>query len=112
MTRRRRPLAVTVVLMTYAPFVAVLSLVGYAFGWRFLLLGVSVPSVLWLRSRPKGSAPIAVGRARTGGGLIVFSLLGSIFAGVLFGGLGVIFGFVVGFALRLSEVPIARSRPG
>ena len=102
----------TVVLMTTAPFVAVLALVGYVFGWRFPLLGVSVPAFLWLRGRPQGYEAIPVGRARTGGELIVFSLLGSLFAGVLFGGLGVIFGLVVGFALRLGEVPITRSRTG
>jgi hypothetical protein len=44
--------------------------------------------------------------------LIAFSLLGSILGGVLLSGVGAIFGFAIGFVLRLSEVPITRSRTG
>jgi hypothetical protein len=54
----------------------------------------------------------SVGTGRTLAGLFALALLGSIVGGLLFGGLGAIFGAAVGFVARLSEIPITRTRHG
>jgi hypothetical protein len=101
-----------VLVLSYLPLVAMLAIVGYLFGWRFAGLGLGLLVFLWLRWRRTGHLPTVVGKIRTAFELIAFSLLGSILGGVLLSGVGAIFGFAIGFVLRLSEVPITRSRTG
>ena len=108
--RRPKPLTVTVLTMMYLPFVAVATLVGYAFGWRFPIAAVLLLLVLWLRGRRHGYRPRSAGRARTILKVIAFSLLGCVVGGLLLGPVGVLLGFVLGVTFRLSEIPITRVR--
>jgi hypothetical protein len=86
-----RPLSGVVVFLTYLPLVAVGALTGYAFTWKI---------------------PVTAGRIRTIAEVLLFGAAGSVVGGVMFGGLGVIYGFALGFAMRLAEVPVTRSRRG
>jgi integral membrane sensor domain MASE1 len=108
--RRPKPLTVTVLVMMYLPFVAVMAVVGYAFGWRFPVAAVVLLCVVWLRGRSRGYQPRSVGRVRTIVEVIAFSLLGCVVGGLLLGAFGVLLGFVFGVTLRLSEIPITRVR--
>src|SRR5438046_1196190 len=110
MSRPPKTLALIVIVMSYLPLVAVLALVGYAFGWRFPTVLLVFLGVSWYRARRSTSRPVPVGRFRTIAEVLVFSLAGSIFGGLLFGALGVFAGFMFGFAMRLAEVPITPSR--
>ena len=108
--RRPKPLTVTVPVMMYLPFVAVMAVVGYAFGWRFPVAAVVLLSVVWLRGRSRDYQPRSVGRVRTIVEVIAFSLLGCVVGGLLLGAFGVFLGFVFGVTFRLSEIPITRVR--
>ena len=108
--RPPKPLTVTVLMMMYLPFVAVATLVGYAFGWRFPIAAFVLLVVLWLRGRRRGERPRSAGRVRTILEVIAFSLLGCVVGGLLLGALGVLLGFVFGVTFRLSEIPITRPR--
>jgi hypothetical protein len=112
MAPRPKLLALVVVAMTYLPLVAVLALVGYAFGWKIPLVFLLPFAVVWVRGRRTGFRPTSEGRVRTTAELAAFSLLGSIVGGLLFGALGVFFGFCIGLMVRLSEVPVTRRRDG
>jgi hypothetical protein len=105
-----KPLTVTVLLMTYLPFVAVAAVVGYPFGWRFPVAVLVFLVVFWLRGRSRGYQPRSAGRVRTVVEVIAFSLLGCVVGGLLLGALGVLLGFVFGVTFRLSEIPITRVR--
>ena len=59
--RRPKLLTVTVLTMMYLPFVAVATLVGFAFGWRFPIAALLLV-VFWLRGRRRGYGPRSVGR--------------------------------------------------
>jgi hypothetical protein len=107
---RPKPLTVTVLLMTYLPFVAVAAVVGYPFGWRFPVAALVFLVVFWLRGRSRGYQPRSAGRVRTVVEVIAFSLLGCVVGGLLLGALGVLLGFVFGVTFRLSEIPITRVR--
>jgi hypothetical protein len=107
--RRPKPLTVTVLTMMYLPFVAVATLVGYAFGWRFPIGAFVLLVVFWLRGR-RGSRLRSAGRVRTILEVIAFSVLGCVVGGLLLGAVGVLLGFVFGVTFRLSEIPIAHVR--
>jgi hypothetical protein len=89
----------------YLPFAAVLALVGYAFTWKIPLAFALLIGFLLLRLRSNPSRR-AAGRARTIIELFACAFLVAVFAGVLFGGVGTLIGFAVGFSLRLGEIPI------
>ncbi|HXY82045.1 MAG TPA: hypothetical protein VEH55_11805 [Gaiellaceae bacterium] len=110
MTRPPKPLAFAVIVMSYLPFVAVLVLIGYFFSWRFPVAVIACMSVVSYRALRQGHRPALRGRGRTTAEVLAFALLGSIVGGLLFGGMGVIFGFAIGFIARLAEVPITRRR--
>ena len=98
-----------ILIAMYLPLAAVLALVGYAFTWKIPLAFALFMGFMVLRFRLNPSrAPL--GRARTIIELFACALLGALFAGVLFGGVGTLIGFAVGFSLRLGEIPITFPR--
>jgi hypothetical protein len=107
---RASGLAIAVTVMSYVPVVAALALVGYMLGWRIPLALLLTLAVLLYRGRRLGGRAIAMGRARTACELLAFALIGALVGGALFGDLGVLFGLVVGFVGRLSEIPVSGVR--
>jgi amino acid transporter len=98
--RRMGALDVVGLFMFCFPAVAVAVLLGVAFGWQVpvgFVLGVGFILVVATRGRKK------VGKPRAAMEFAGFGLLGGIVGGLLFGGLGAIFGFVLGFGARLPE---------
>jgi hypothetical protein len=107
-----KQLSVVVVFLTYLPLVAVGVLTGYAFTWKIPVAGLLFLGVPIYRQRRAHQRRRAAGRIRTIAEVLLFGGAGSAVGGVMFGGLGVIYGFTLGFAMRLAEVPITRSRRG
>jgi hypothetical protein len=112
MMRSKRPLAVAVIVMGYLPLVAFLAFVGYAVSWKIPAALLLWLGFMWYRARRTGFRTMPAGTIRTTSELLAFALLGSLVGGLLFGGLGVSFGFVVGFIGRFSEIPVTRRRVG
>jgi hypothetical protein len=108
--RPSRKLAAVVMAMKYFPFIALAVVVGYAISWKIPVAFAVGLGFLVYRGRRSGYRPESVGTSRTLAGLFGIALLGAIIGGLLFGGLGAIFGAAVGFVLRLSEIPITRTR--
>jgi hypothetical protein len=107
-----RPLSGVVVFLTYLPLVAVGALTGYAFTWKIPVAGLIFLGIpIYRQSRARQRRRTA-GRIRTIAEVLLFGAAGSVVGGVMFGGLGVIYGFALGFAMRLAEVPVTRSRRG
>jgi hypothetical protein len=95
------PLGAVVLFMVWFPWVALAVLLGVAFGWQVpvaLALGLGFIDVLALMPERK------VGRVRAAMEYTGLALLGGIVGGLLLGGLGAIFGFVLGFMGRLPDV--------
>src|SRR6266849_534999 len=109
MRGRQRVQGLVIAFVMYLPVAAVLALLGYAFTWKIPLASFVVVGFVVLRLRLNPSRA-AVGRARTIIELFACALLGAIVAGVLFGGVWPLFGFAIGFALKLGEVPITLPR--
>src|SRR3954447_7215591 len=107
-----RKLVALVIAMKYFPFVALGVVVGYAISWKIPIAVAAGFGVLIYRGRRSLSRPAQLGTGRTLAALSGLALLGAIIGGLLFGGLGAIFGAVVGFALRLGELPITSSKHG
>jgi hypothetical protein len=96
---------VLVLFWLWLPAVAIAVLLGVAFGWQVPLafaLGCGFVAVIAARPERK------VGEMQAAMEFIGLALLGGVVGGLLFGGLGAIFGFVLGFTARLSEVPVTR----
>jgi hypothetical protein len=92
--------------------VALAVVVGYAISWKIpVAVGLGL-GVLIFRGRRSSYRAATVGTGRTVASLFALALLGATVGGLLFGGLGAIFGAAVGFALRLGEVPITPSHHG
>src|SRR5215212_2473330 len=89
--RSSRRLAVVVLVMTYAPVVALAVLLANAFGWRLSIAFALALGLVVYRARRAGRSHSSSG---TVVGLLGTALLGAIAGGLVFGGLGVIFGFV------------------
>jgi hypothetical protein len=99
------PLGVVVVFMTWFPLVALAVLLGVAFGWRMpVAFALANGFMIVMGGRPERR----MGRIRAVMEFVGLALLGSVVGGLLFGGLGAIVGFVLGFVGRLSEVRITR----
>jgi hypothetical protein len=96
-------LGVVVLFMTWFPVVALLVLLGVAFGWRLPFAFVVAWAFLIAMS---ARSPNEAGRMRGAVELVGFALLGGVIGGLLLGGLGAIFGMTLGFIGRLTEVPI------
>jgi hypothetical protein len=82
------------------PMLAIAVLFGVAFGWQVpvgFVIGVGFSLVAASRGQKK------VGKVRAAMEFAGFALLGGIVGGLLFGGLGAIFGFALGFVARLPE---------
>ena len=98
--RRISPLDVLVLFMSWFPFVAVAVLFGVAFGWQVpVAFALGLGLILVVEGRPKGN----VGKVRAAMEYAGLALLGAVVGGLLLGGLGAIFGFVLGFGARLPE---------
>jgi hypothetical protein len=107
-----RRLAVVVLGLKYFPLVALAVVVGAAVSWKIpvaLLVGFGL---LLYRARRIGYAPRSSAIGRTAAEFSFAALVGAIVGGLLFGGLGAIFGCAVGFTARLAEIPITLSRHG
>ena len=102
---RSRSLAV-VLAMKYAPFVALSVLLAVTVSWKIPVAVALGFAVLFFRVRRTGSTPTAKPATRTIAELLLIGVLAAMVGGLLFGGLGVIFGFAFGFVLRLSEIPL------
>lgn len=98
--RRTGPLDVLVLVMFCFPAIAVAVLSGVAFGWQ-VPVGFAIGVGFILLAARRGQAN--VGKVRAAMEFAGFALLGGIVGGLLFGGLGAIFGFVLGFGARLPE---------
>jgi hypothetical protein len=96
-------LGVVVLFMTWFPVVALLVVLGVAFGWMLPVAFVLAWGFLIAMSM---RSPREVGRVRAAVEFAGFALLGGVIGGLLLGGLGAIFGMTLGFIGRLSEVPI------
>lgn len=105
--KRLRPLSVVIVFMTYLPLVALAVIAGVIFGWRLPAAFAVVAGLLIARAR---RPPVRRGRVKAAAEFVGFALLGGVIGGLALGGLGAIFGFVIGFSLRLAEVPITGVR--
>jgi hypothetical protein len=98
--RRLGALDAVVMFMFCLPAVALAVLLGVAFGWQVpvgFVIGVGFILVVARRGQKK------VGRLRAAMEFAGFAFLGGIVGRLLFGGLGAIFGFVLGFGARLPE---------
>jgi hypothetical protein len=84
----------------FLPPVALAVLAGVAFGWGVpVALALGFGFMLWSSARPKRE----VGKVRAAMEYAVAALLCAVVGGLLVGGLGAIFGFVLGFLARLPE---------
>ena len=90
--------------MKHAPFVALAILLVVTVSWKIPVALAVGYAVLFYRVRRSSPATRAT---RTIAELLLTGVIGAVVAGLLFGGLGVIFGFAFGFVLRLAEVPLA-----
>jgi hypothetical protein len=99
--------------MHEAPIVVLAILIGVALGWQV----VAAAGALWLafvlhlkaeRKWPPGLKPA---RYRKTIDLAVSSVGLSIVGGLLFGGIGTIFGFVAGLVLAISSIPLSVKNP-
>ena len=98
--RQMSPLDVLVRVMFYFPVVAVAVLLGVAFGWQLpVAFALGLGFIVVVAERPKKD----VGKLRAVLEYAGLALLGALVGGLLFGGLGAIFGFVLGFGARLPE---------
>jgi hypothetical protein len=98
--RRIGPLGVLVLFMSWFPLVAVAVLLGIAFGWQVpvaFALGLGI--ILVVTGRPERN----VGTVRAAFEFAGLASLGAVVGGLLLGGVGAIFGFVLGFVARLPE---------
>jgi hypothetical protein len=98
--RRIGVLDVLVRIMFYFPVVAVAVLLGLAFGWQVpVAFALGLGFILVVAGRPSRN----VGKLRAAMEYAGLALLCAVVGGLLFGGLGAIFGFVLGFGARLPE---------
>lgn len=98
--KRIGALDVLVMFLFCFPAVAVAVLLGVAFGWQVPVALALVPGfILVVAERFKRK----VGKVRATMEFAGLALLGAFVGGLLFGGLGAIFGFVLGFVARLPE---------
>jgi hypothetical protein len=101
--RLKRFLPVLVTIWLFLPQVGLAVLAGVAFGWGVpVAFAAGLGFMLWSASRPERE----VGKVRAVIEFVGLTLLGGVVGGLLVGGFGAIFGFVVGFLGRLSQVPI------
>jgi len=106
----RRPLSVIVLLLSWLPLVALAGFAAYAISWKVPIAFAALFAVFLYRGRRSRGRVAGPGRVRTIAEVILFGLLGATFGGFLFGAFGVLIGFVLGFTMRLAEVPVVRSR--
>jgi hypothetical protein len=90
-------------LLSLVAAIAAVVTVGVLFGWR-VSVAVVAGYTLWVRRVRR--EPREPGRLRTTVEFVLFSLIGMALGAFALGALGGIFGFVVGFAFRLAEVPV------
>jgi len=82
------------------PVVVVAVLLGVAFGWQVpVAFALGLGFIVVVAARPARS----VGKLRAAMEYAGLALLCAVAGGLLFGGLGAIFGFVLGFGARLPE---------
>jgi hypothetical protein len=104
-----RPLGAAGLVLSYLPLIALLVILGFALGWGVPVAG-ALGLALLTRAARRSTHAAEIGNARTIAGLFGVALVASVIGGVLFGGLGVIFGFAGGFAVRLGRIPITFHR--
>jgi hypothetical protein len=108
---KSRRLTFVVLALKCLPLVALTVLVRYAFTWKVPVSFVLYIGFLTYRGWRSGYRPQPLGNGRALAELFASALLGAIVGSLLFGGLGGIFGFALGFVTRLGEIPI-RARHG
>jgi hypothetical protein len=101
--RGPRPLEVIVTVMMWLPVLGLVALAGVIFGWRAPFVLAVALGVVFARARRLDKQ---VGKLRATAEFVFFAFLGAFLGEFGFGGLGAIFGFVVGFTFRLAEVPV------
>lgn len=100
---RMGPIRALVWFWLWFPMVTVAVLLGVAFGWEIpVAVTLGFASFLALASR----AERKVGATRATMEFAGFALLGGVVGALLLGGLGAIFGFVLGLVGRLAQVPL------
>jgi hypothetical protein len=98
--RPMRFVPVLVAIWLLLPQVAIAVLAGVAFGWGVpVAFALGLGLMLWSSSRPARE----VGKVRAAMEYAGLALLCAVVGGLLVGGLGAIFGFVLGFLARLPE---------
>lgn len=94
-------LGVVVLFMVWFPWVALALLLGVAFGWQVpVAFALGLGFILVVGARPERK----VGWVRAVMEYAGLALLGGVVGDLLFGGLGAIFGFTLGFTGRLPAV--------
>jgi hypothetical protein len=101
-----------VIVFAYLPVVALGVLAGYVLTWKIPVAFLVCVGFVVYRGRRNAVAGRSIGRLRVVGELLAVALAAAVIGGLLFGGLGAIFGFAVGFAVRLGEIPVTRARQG
>jgi hypothetical protein len=99
---KRRSVRLAVNVLWLMLLVALLVLVGLRFGWRAPVAIVVIYALFGLRLITQPRDP---GRLRTTVEFFVFALIGMALGVFVFGGVGGIFGFMMGVVVRLAEIP-------
>jgi hypothetical protein len=107
-----RALKTVVASMLALPYVLMVALVvvaGFAFGWRIPIAVALFVFAFWLRVRvdtrwPKSLRPNQLFVALD---LFVSGMVGAIVAGLLFGGVFTLLGFVFGAMTAISSIPLS-----
>jgi hypothetical protein len=99
--------------MHEAPIVLLAILLGVAFGWRAIAAAATawLAFVLHLKAERKWPPGLKPAWYRTTIDVTVSSIGLAIVGGVLFGGLGTIFGFVAGVVFAISSIPLSVKNP-
>jgi|SRR5579862_9102329 len=101
--RPSSPLGMTVVFLRWLPIAALLTLVGFAFGWRAPVAVIAAYALFFWRLRlERRGAPVR-NRLRSGLAATGWVAAAAAIGTVLFGGLGFIFGAVVAIAITLPR---------
>jgi hypothetical protein len=95
---------VTVLFLRWLPIAALLTLIGFAFGWRAPVAVIAAYVLFFWRLRLERRGAPARNRLRSGLAAAASVTAAGAIGGVLFGGLGFIFAVFIAIALALPRV--------
>jgi hypothetical protein len=103
-----RPRTIALLALMYLPLVAVVTVVGFAFGWQAPVGVVLVFVLFYVRVDADLRWPYSLyaSRLRVALDLLVSAVIGSLSGALLFGGLGGIFGFAIAVIWMIGALPV------